>query len=225
MRVVVWNCCRGPLSRKLAYLDELNADVAIVPECPRPGFGNPALHAWCGAKETQGLAVFARSPYSLEPLSAVDGIPPYVMPVRVDGPRSFSLLAVWTQKEAGYVRGMEQVLSGYADLFSGGPVVVAGDLNSNAIWNRKDRGYNHSDLVGELADLGLVSGYHAYFGEEHGQESRPTHHWRRNPEAPYHIDYCFVPSGWIEELECVEVLDLPEGSRLSDHLPLVVQFG
>jgi hypothetical protein len=36
VRLVTWNCCSGPLDRKLSDLATLAADIAVVPECPRP---------------------------------------------------------------------------------------------------------------------------------------------------------------------------------------------
>jgi len=35
VRLVTWNCCSGPLDRKLSDLATLEADIAVVPECPR----------------------------------------------------------------------------------------------------------------------------------------------------------------------------------------------
>lgn len=60
------------------------------------------------------------------------------------------------------------------------PGVVAGDFNSNTIWDyKRPAGQNHSGLVRQLASLGLVSAYHHFFREAHGAESQPTLYLQR----------------------------------------------
>lgn len=51
---------------------------------------------------------------------------------------------------------------------------VVGDLNSNKIWDRWDRWWNHTDVVNILAKNGIVSMYHYATGEEQGLESKKT---------------------------------------------------
>ena len=78
--------------------------------------------------------------------------------------------------------------------------MIAGDLNSNTIWDKPGWRINHSTKVRILEEsFGLVSAYHAVRGEAHGQESEPTLYWRdRTKDGPtYHIDYVFLPAGWI----------------------------
>ncbi len=36
MRIVAWNCCRGPLQRKLSALSTLATDIAVLSEAPPP---------------------------------------------------------------------------------------------------------------------------------------------------------------------------------------------
>ncbi|MCE3241944.1 MAG: exonuclease, partial [Deltaproteobacteria bacterium] len=78
--------------------------------------------------------------------------------------------------------------------------------------------------VQQLTSLGLVSAYHHFFGEAQGAESRPTLYLRRDPEKPYHIDYCFIPEAWVTMLRSVEVGTDEPWARYSDHRPLVVDI-
>ena len=105
------------------------------------------------------------------------------------------------------------------------PTVVAGDFNSNTIWDyKRPEGQNHSGLVRNLAELGLVSAYHRFYDEAHGKESRPTLFLLRQEARPYHIDYCFIPETWATHLRHVEVGTFGEWAKFSDHRPLVVDI-
>ena len=105
--------------------------------------------------------------------------------------------------------------------------MIAGDLNSNTIWDRPGWRINHSTKVKILEEsFGLVSAYHAIRGEAHGKESEPTLYWRdRTKDGPtYHIDYVFMPSLWIGKVRELSIGTFEAwcGSGLSDHVPVVV---
>jgi exodeoxyribonuclease-3 len=130
----------------------------------------------------------------------------YLAPVHVDGPAECNLLAVWAQNaSAGSIRKhqlgpLRRGLSRYKAFLGERPAVIAGDLNSNTIWDKPGWRINHSTKVRILEEsFGLVSAYHAIRGEAHGAESEPTLYWRdRTKDGPtYHIDYVFLPTAWI----------------------------
>lgn len=155
-------------------------------------------------------------------------------PVSVDGPTAFVILGVWAHdRRATEFHPLEpktsqpqQALALYRDLFAGLPLVVAGDFNNNVQWDRPGRAANWVTTSERLADAGLVSAYHEFFGEPFGSESRPTLYWRdRKVDGPrYHIDFCFVPKSW--QINAVRVGGFDEGVSLglSDHVPLVVDL-
>ena len=227
MRLVTWNCCSGPLARKLSDLATLQADIAVVPECPRVP-ERPGTAVWVGAKPAKGLAVFATDPWRVQRVRAPRGLPRYALPVLVSGPESFLLLAIWAMPHptVPYVRGMHRAVRACRSLMESRPTVLLGDFNSNTIWDAEhppDR--SHSALVRYLGERGLVSAYHARHAEAQGHETRPTFFLYRHEKRPYHIDYCFLPTTWMGRVRDVTVGDHGAWARKSDHMPLTVDVG
>jgi exodeoxyribonuclease-3 len=240
MRVVTWNCNMA-LDRKIDALMSLEPDIAIVSECAEPSrlrlrsrstwiHGEPV---WIGRNPHKGLAVFAFGRYSARLEPSYHPSLRYIAPVRVEGPTSYNLLAVWAQNaSAGSIRKhqlgpLRRGLSRYKSFLDERPAVIAGDLNSNTIWDKPGWRINHSTKVRILEEsFGLVSAYHAIRGEVHGQESEPTLYWRdRTKDGPtYHIDYVFLPSDWISKVRYFSVgaFETWCGTGLSDHVPVIV---
>ncbi len=227
MRLATWNCCSGRLADKLPALDALAADIAVVPECPE--LSDDSGHSfWLGLNPRKGLAVFARPPWRLTPIDTPVPLPRFFQPLRVTGPETFLLWAVWPMDDRPdcYVRGTHRAIDDCRYLFDGTPTVMLGDFNSNAIWDGEhptDR--CHSALVRKLSDLGLTSAYHSHCGEAQGKESRPTYYQYRHEDQPYHIDYCFLPTAWTGRITAVTVGSHAEWARWSDHMPVVVDLG
>jgi len=98
--------------------------------------------------------------------------------------------------------------------------VICGDFNSNVCWDKKNRYWNHCDVVRELEELDVHSLYHGLTGEPQGEETKPTLFMQRKLDRPYHIDYAFVSkplmnSGSID-------VGLPDKwLEVSDHMPIV----
>ena len=113
----------------------------------------------------------------------------------------------------------------YRKLFAQYPTVIAGDLNSNAIWDSNHAaGLSHSALVKMLSDLGLVSSYHFFHNEAHGQEKQPTYYFQWKEQRPFHIDYCFIPRVWTEKVQRVEESARTRNGKPDDHRPLLVEL-
>jgi endonuclease/exonuclease/phosphatase family metal-dependent hydrolase len=102
--------------------------------------------------------------------------------------------------------------------------IITGDFNSNAIWDQWNRWWNHSDVVRELNEIGIVSLYHKFTKEEQGKESQPTFYLHRNLKKPYHIDYCFASIKFTEKLINIIVEPFENWSHLSDHSPVIISF-
>ena len=225
MRLVTWNCCRGGFDAKVRALDGLRYDIALVQEIARPDGENLPTRLWIGDKPTHGVAAVAANGFTLRrhrsPLGPLDP----VVPIQVSGPRSFNLIAVWGRQESRYIRGVHARLVALKGVVRRRPTVIAGDFNSNTIWDKPRAPIDHSRFVAWMREeLGLVSAYHAHFGEAHGMESTPTyfHTWQR--PKPYHIDYVFIPEAWRNRLANVYVGGYEDWSKLSDHRPLSVEL-
>jgi exodeoxyribonuclease III len=228
MRIVTWNCQMG-FDKKAGALLSQNPDVAVVPECSERSAlalqqcGYEAL--WFGSNPLKGLGVFSRKGWSIRALTQPRQ--KWIVPVEIDAPTPFTLLAVWAcgtaiKNASDYIGRVHDALVSHPEWFDGAPVVLAGDLNSNKKWDKQRKVANHSHVVEILADRGLVSGYHEFFNEAQGAESRPTSHLYRHADKPYHIDYIFIPREWAPRLQTVDVGSYEQWSKLSDHCPVTV---
>lgn len=226
MRLVTWNCCRGSLLRKIPLLDEFAPDVVVMQECAKP-LTETEQCLWFGDNPRQGVAIKAYGQYRLRAFPASADVPRYVIPVEVLGPTHFLLIAVWAMPNPGYryVEGVLRAVEIYRSLFTQHQTVIIGDFNSNSIWDSSHRaGYSHGALVKLLSELGLVSGYHHFYNEAHGRETRPTFYLRWNQQHPYHLDYCFIPQLWAPTVSRVAVGSYQAWKQHSDHRPLLVEL-
>jgi exonuclease III len=231
MRIVAWNC-QMAFSKKLEAFHSLKADLAVISECSKKSTLELQSHGyqalWFGTNPHKGIAVLCKDAWSMETIQAPEQ--PWIVPIRVKtGAIDFTLIAVWacTQgntKVAQYIGLIYQALSTHPEWFSQGPVVIAGDWNSNQIWDSERLVGNHSDVVRLLEQKGIVSSYHRHFGETHGGEKRATLYLFRHQNKPYHIDYIFVPEDWILKLQSVHIGEFDIWSKHSDHSPIIVDF-
>jgi len=219
---VDWNCCRGPMDRKLSALDTLRPDVAVICEATAPERESSQL-LWFPSASRLGIQVRAFGEHRLRRIKRAD-LPNCVVPVRVGGPVSFNLLAVWTWPAPSYTKAFVNGLSAYAGLLCRGPVVVAGDFNGNPCFDKPTQRVKWwTDGFTQLRDADLVSAYHEFNKVGFGDESHATHHFLRKPERPFHIDYCFVPRAWARTRLDVQVVHGADWRALSDHFPVVVE--
>jgi hypothetical protein len=180
-------------------------------------------YAWTGKNPVKGVAVLAFGDYTLEPVETANATGIYAMPVRVRGAVEFNLLGLWTQGPGyrAYVVNAEAALRDHESFLLDSPAVVAGDFNSNAVWDRKTKG-GHTRLVQRLDNLGLVSAYHAHFGQAQGAESQRTYFQKNGADGAFHMDYVFLPKAWAAAGCPVEVGAADIWLDHSDHMPLVV---
>lgn len=242
MRIVVWNCAMRLRGEKLHALEDLQPDLAIVPECESPQklWGKQPLLApipmeWIGDDEKKGLGVLAFNGYRIARHVDYDPGLRWILPIEVRGPINFHLLAVWAtdhrirqgDNEGRSGQPLEAVQR-YHSFLAAGPTTVAGDFSNNLPWDQGMKATHHAHTVAGLERLEMASAYHVGRGELHGKESSATSFGRgRNPDRPkYHVDYCFLPLDWCSQLREVEVgaFDAWVGKGLSDHVPLVVDI-
>ncbi len=153
----------------------------------------------------------------------------HILPLRIGGPRSLTLFAIWTlpDERRRYTGHLWRALQEYEPLLTG-DVLLIGDFNSNAIWDDKHRRtVSHTNIVTWLAEIDIVSLYHEQTGEAQGGESTPTFYQKgRTLEGPYHLDYAFASRSLREVGARPEVLPVEEwiASGRSDHVVLSVEW-
>jgi exonuclease III len=225
MRIVTWNSNRA-FGKKASALLELDPDVAIIQECERD-FVTPAgyKYLWIGALPHMGLGVLTRDQEArIDPGPKEEWT--FFMPVTLPV-LNLRLLATWafqrrasSAKAPNRVGTIPSVLAPLESWLSVGRSVMAGDFNHNLKWDTPRGTNNFRPVVHQLHRAGLRSAYHEATLEGFGQEKQPTHLFRRNAKAEYHIDYCFVHQSL--GVASAEVLRSEHWGKLSDHFPLVV---
>ncbi|MCK8514992.1 endonuclease/exonuclease/phosphatase family protein [Methylonatrum kenyense] len=224
-RIISWNC-NNQLGRKLSKLSELKPDVAVVQECERDldvpeGF---TFH-WRGDNPRKGLGVLCR-----DSKSRVCGLESpawtYFLPIELPG-LNLRLLAVWAfnfrAQKFGDARtgNAREVIVELSDWLGAGPSLVVGDFNNNLKWDTARGQYNFADIVKTCSALGMRSVYHSDTGDAFGEEQQPTFLHTKNPEKPFHIDYCFV--GDQLSVQGFRVEPFHHWLTDSDHVPLILE--
>lgn len=223
--------------RKKAFrILEHKPDLLIIPECEHPdklkfeqGQPIPTDILWHGANKNKGLAVFSYSDFRLKLLDSHDPEIKTILPIAVTSKRgNFVLLAIWaynpSDRDYNYIGQVWKAIHRYENLLKKKSVILAGDFNSNAIWDKLNRKTNHSMVLEKLASLNISSIYHKYLNMSQGLELHPTFFLYRHQDKPYHLDYCFASVDFINKLESMEIGTYDQWSAYSDHCPLFATF-
>ncbi|ATP58930.1 endonuclease [Pedobacter ginsengisoli] len=234
MRIITWNC-NGAFRKKFEHLAAFDADIIIVQECENPleskdkHYIDWAInHLWHGDTKNKGIGIFAREGIKLQrldwPSEHMGHTVKHFLPCSVND--EFNILAVWLHQNKsptfGYIGQFWKYLQ--VNKVNMMNTIVIGDFNSNVRWDQWDRWWNHSDVVRELAEIGIVSLYHKLLNEEQGKETRPTFYLHRNLEKPYHIDYCFAPASFHARLTEFTLGNYQQWISISDHMPMSLKF-
>lgn len=223
MKIVSWNC-KGNFREKYKAIQLLDADIYVIQESENPrkyieefeGFFTNYI--WFGEDQNRGLAVFAKPDIKLLQLNWPSYGLRYFVPIEVNN--DFILLAVWTSKSS-YIEGYYVYQSINIDKFKEN-IVIIGDFNSNVKWD-KDHGIrNHSAVIRDLKELGILSAYHYITRDVEGKEKQPTFYQsRKNGKNIFnHIDYCFTRA---ENIKDFKVFDLSDWIKYkTDHAPIQI---
>ena len=138
------------------------------------------------------------------------------------------IVDVWTQNASpsntAYIGQFWHYLHTHGQKL-GPQTVIAGDLNSNAIWDKPRRMWNHTTCVSALDAMGFRSLYHLATGERQGGETQPTFLLHRSNLKPYHIDYVFAHEEMLQPTPPTVRVGTPaEWINASDHMPLIVDL-
>lgn len=234
MKIITWNC-NGAFRKKYESLIDINADLLVIQECENPEETKDSKYIewannylWIGDTKNKGLGIFAKESIDLKLLDWSDIYKEHkvkhFLPCLVNG--EFELLAVWTHQNKspnfGYIGQFWKYLQINKANFNNS--IITGDFNSNVIWDEWDRWWNHSDVVGELEEMGIHSLYHKFTNEQQGKESQSTFYLHRNILKPYHIDYCFASTKLLNNLSNIVVEPYEKWKHMSDHSPIITTF-
>lgn len=210
-------------------------DILIVPECEHPDklvfredIPKPTDTLWFGKNQNKGLAVFSFRDLEIKLLDIHNPTFKYILSLTVSNNKTnWTIFAIWAQKPEHHDCYTEQVWNAvhfYNDILNNENVVLAGDFNSNSIWDKPNRVYNHTNLVAFLKDKDIISTYHHFHNQTQGHEKDKTLFLHRKIDRPYHIDYCFASLNLIDKLKNVEIGTYGAWTKYSDHKPLIVDF-
>ena len=229
MRILAWNCAMA-LHKKVCAVVALRPDIAVISECSENSLSSlePLGYTgiWVGSNPHKGLGLFVRKPLHPRPMRQPQQR--WVLASEIEGYRQpLRVIGVWAcrvgaSKCDNYIGQLYAALRENPDWLSCPNTIVAGDFNSNRIWDCNRPVGNHTAVVELLAAQGIVSAYHSFYDEPQGSESRPTLYLLKNQTRPFHIDYVFIPNAWAKQLDRVSIRTGAKWAALSDHRPVVV---
>lgn len=212
-------------------------DILVIPECEHPDkllfdkdIPSPKNILWFGENRNKGLGVFSYNDFTIKTFSCHTDDYKLIVPIAVKSPGlNFTLIAVWANNpndpDGPYITQVWKAIHHYKALLSKRKIILAGDFNSNTIWDKPRREWNHSTVVEVLQKKGIESVYHRHFNQIQGKEQHPTLFMYRHFDKPYHLDYCFASKQMLEKLKSVKIGDFDFWKPYSDHVPIITTFG
>lgn len=182
MKILSWNC-HGKFREKYHTIQSLNADIYVIQECENPQKYKDMFdrfspsYFWCGENDNRGLGVFGANGIDLKENQWETYCLRNFLSLKVNN--SFDLLGVWACSP--YI---EEYCIYQAINFNhyNSDMVIIGDFNSNAKWDKKHSKRNHTEIVKKLEEKNLVSAYHYLSKEQQGLESKNTFYLHYNKE-------------------------------------------
>ena len=230
MRIITWNC-NGAFRKKLQALEQFKADILVIQECEDPKQSADKNYKawasnfiWTGENKRKGLGIFCTNKIVLHNNNWPANYTRHFISATVNN--DFQLIAVWNHiadtPGFHYIGQLWKYLQLNKNLMT--KAIITGDFNSNKIWDKPKRSWNHSDVVRELGEINIRSLYHEYFKEAQGEEKTPTFYLQKNNKKPFHIDYVFADKSSFPKIRKFEIGSKRKWLPLSDHLPVIAEL-
>lgn len=232
MKIITWNC-QGAFRKKYELILLEKPDILIIQECEHPSkllfndsVEKPRDILWFGDNSNKGICIFSFWDFELNLLENYNSEIRYIIPIWVSNKKSeFTLFAIWANnrldKYNQYIEQIWKALHFYENLLENKNIIITWDFNSNKIWDKKHQIGNHTDVIDKLISKNIHSIYHKQHNEIQWEEKQPTFFLQRNKDKPYHIDYCFVTSNLLENIQEFRIGIYENFKDHSDHLPLI----
>lgn len=235
MKLISWNC-QWAFRKKVKPILSKMPDILIVQECENLEKLeldiidiSPSDLLWIWDNPNKWIWIFTFGDYKLSILDEYNHDIKYVLPITVTSiDFQFILFAIWANnredKDNQYIEQVWRAISYYESILDDEHIVLMWDFNSNKIWDRKHRVWNHSDVVSKLSEKNIHSIYHKFLNQNQGEELHPTFFLQRNKNKPYHIDYCFVSWNFYSKVKDFSIWNYDDWIGISDHVPVEVEF-
>lgn len=234
MKLITWNASMR-FREKIESMLPFNADILVIPECEAPEKWRTRNHLqeinqflWFGDNLNKGIGICnMNDTFHIKLHPSYNKSFRYIIPLIVTGKESFILFAVWAQltesKYTSYIGQIFLALQYYESLMTE-PCIIAGDWNSNKVFDHIKRVGTHSEVVELLDKFNIMSVYHNFNKEEHGLETLPTHYFRKEIARPFHIDFIFASESIFNQISKLEIGAYEEWIKLSDHMPILMEL-
>ncbi len=220
--------------KKFEKVAELNPDLLVIQECENDSKLKKHLESmnynqliWYGNNPHKGVAILSFNSLEIEINQNHNPEFEYIIPIKLKVNRKkINLFCIWamphkTQRVRRYIGQIWGAVNYYEKILNKDSILI-GDFNSNAIWDKKKRIGNHTDVVNFLNQKDIQSIYHQKFGINHGEEKQPTLFLLKKEDKPYHIDYCFASKNLFSNKTTFEIGKYENWIKLSDHMPIII---
>ncbi len=220
--------------KKFESIIKLKPDVLVIQECESHAKLGKHLEEinynqiiWYGNNPNKGIAILSFNSFGIEINENHNPEFDYIIPIKLKlNQKIINLFAIWamphkSQRNKGYVGQIWGAINYYEQELNKESILI-GDFNSNAMWDKKRKIGNHTDVVHFLAQKEIHSMYHESHKRNHGGEQDPTLFLLKNKQKPYHMDYCFASATLSSKETTFSIGRYEDWIGLSDHMPIII---